>query len=62
MSTIMDQKKLEQAIKWIDEQLQDGKEIKTLLNEVGMRYNLGPKDMEFLRRFFSEKKNLDFKD
>lgn len=62
MSTIMDNKKLEQAIKWIDESLQAGKNLSQLLQEVGMRFNLGPKETAFLERFFkSNSKDMQTK-
>ncbi|KUJ95008.1 MAG: hypothetical protein PWR24_302 [Desulfonauticus sp.] len=57
MSTIMDQKRVEQAIRWIDGELQEKKDLTKLLEEVGMRFNLSPQEMEFVLRFFKEEKN-----
>lgn len=57
MSTIMPQSELERrAITWISEKLREkgAPPLVTILNEAGMRFNLGPKDMEFLERFFKE--------
>ncbi len=55
MATIMpDEKKVRDAIKWVDAGLQEGQDIDALLREVGMRFNLGPKDDEFVYRFFKE--------
>ena len=43
------------AIKWISEQHSEtGKPLKSLLEEAAMRFNLSPKDMEFMERFFAE--------
>ncbi len=57
MSTIMPQSELQRrAITWISEQLREkgAKPLVKILDEAGMRFNLGPKDMEFLERFFKE--------
>jgi hypothetical protein len=53
----MDQKRVEQAIRWIDGELQEKKDLTKLLEEVGMRFNLSPQEMEFVLRFFKEEKN-----
>lgn len=43
------------AIKWISEQHSEtGKPLKSLLEEAAMRFNLSPKDMEFMERFYAE--------
>lgn len=43
------------AIKWISEQQgATGKTHRALLEEAAMRFNLSPKDMEFLDRFYKE--------
>lgn len=56
--TIMPQSELtRKAVKWITEMQQDPNEDKTLqqlMEEAGMRFNLGPKDIEFLQRFFNQ--------
>ncbi|WP_291321622.1 hypothetical protein [Desulfonatronospira sp.] len=60
MSTIMpENKKVRQAVQWVDEGIQEGKKLDRLLSEAGMRFNLGPKDEEFLHKFFSEKRTAD---
>ncbi len=54
MSTIMpESKKVRDAIKWVDSEKQEGKDLDALLNEVGMRFNLGPKEEGFVRDFFT---------
>ncbi len=53
MATIMpEDKKIRQAVRWVDEGLREGKNLESLLNEAGMRFNLGPKDEQFLFKFF----------
>jgi hypothetical protein len=53
MTTIMPEKKnVEKAIKWIDNGLKDGKDINQLLKQVGMLFNLGPKDEQFVYNFY----------
>ncbi len=43
------------AIKWISEQrTETGKSVESLLEEAAMRFNLSPKDMEFMERFYAE--------
>ncbi|CCO24645.1 hypothetical protein [Maridesulfovibrio hydrothermalis] len=43
------------AIKWISEQrTETGKPFAALLEEAAMRFNLSPKDMEFMERFYAE--------
>ncbi|WP_432736396.1 hypothetical protein [Maridesulfovibrio sp. FT414] len=43
------------AIKWISEKrLETGRELPSLLEEAAMRFNLSPKDMEFMERFYAE--------
>ncbi|MBT8762347.1 hypothetical protein KFV02_00170 [Desulfohalobiaceae bacterium Ax17] len=55
MTTIIpDKKKVERAIKWIDSGLKEGKDIEQLLREVGMHFNLGPKDEQFLYDFYKK--------
>ena len=59
MATIMPQSELcRKAVTWIDEQLRDkpGANPAKLVEEAAMRFNLGPKDCEFLTRFFKENK------
>jgi hypothetical protein len=46
------------AVAWICELRDNGDEraLPVLIEEAGVRFNLGPKDMEFLLRFFKENK------
>jgi hypothetical protein len=48
---------IRRAIKWISEQLQSGTEanINKLINEAILKFDLSPKDAEFLYRFYLEK-------
>ena len=52
MSTIMPQSELaRKALAWISaERADSGKPLPKLIEEACMRFNLGPKDAEFLRR------------
>lgn len=60
MSTIIPRSELlKRAITWISEQkdrceLVDVPCLKRLLDEAGMRFNLSPRDTEFLRKFVFE--------
>ena len=57
MTTIMPQSELtRKAIAWICEAMenQTDKGLVALIEEAGVRFNLGPKDMEFLQRFYKE--------
>jgi len=47
------------AISWISEMQQDDsdKSLDKLLEEAAVRFNLGPKDVEFLQRFYNDKKD-----
>jgi hypothetical protein len=47
---------LRQAIKWIDAERQDNpkKSLPKLVEEAGLKFNLSPKDAEFLMRFLRE--------
>lgn len=45
------------AIAWISEMLDEGaKPLSALIEDAAMRFNLGPKDVEFLERFYKENK------
>jgi hypothetical protein len=48
---------LRRAVKWVSEERQynPGKESKTLIEEACMKFNLSPKDEEFLLRHLLEK-------
>ncbi|WP_320169739.1 hypothetical protein [Maridesulfovibrio sp.] len=43
------------AVKWISEQRSEtGRSLDSLLEEAAMRFNLSPRDMEFMERFYAE--------
>ena len=50
--------KLRQAVRWISEEKQEGKEkgIQKLIREAGLRFNLSPKEEEYLISFYDEGK------
>jgi hypothetical protein len=55
MGTIQPEgKNVSKAIKWISENLKEDKTLlpKTLIEEAGARFNLSPKDEEFLMSFY----------
>jgi hypothetical protein len=56
MPTIMPQSELtRKAVTWISEQRQEtGKSVVRLIDEASMRFNLGPMDAEFLKKFFAQ--------
>lgn len=57
MATIQPKgEKVRQAVKWISgERLDDErKSLSNLIQEASMRFNLSPKDEEFLRVFYEE--------
>lgn len=58
MTTVMPQSELlRKSVNWISEQrAETGKSLGKLIEEAGMRFNLGPKDQDFLRQFLSEAK------
>ena len=59
MATIQPKgEKVRQAVKWIAaERLEDEKKaFSSLIQEAGSRFNLSPKEEEFLRDFYQEKK------
>ena len=60
MATIQPKgEKIRQAVKWISsERLEDEKkEIVLLIQEAALKFNLSPKDEEFLMSFYREKKD-----
>lgn len=56
MATIKPQSELlKQAVAWVSEQMKEKPgSLPKFLEDAGMRFNLGPKDQEFLKKFFSE--------
>ena len=60
MTTVMPQSELtRKAITWISEEQEAGNEkrLVALLEEAAVRFNLSPKDVEFLQRFYKEKQD-----
>ena len=58
MATIQPKgEKLRQAVKWISAERQEDedKAIQKLIQEAALRFNLSPKDEEFLLSFYSER-------
>ena len=57
MATIQPQgESVRQAVKWISSEKKedDEKNLVKLIQEAAIRFNLSPKDEEFLRTFYSE--------
>ncbi len=53
MTTVMPQSELmRKAVSWVAEQQSTGAPLAKILEEAGMRFNLSPKDQDFLRGFF----------
>lgn len=58
MSTIMPEgKRIRDAVKWIDEEQKGGRDLKVLVNEAGPRFDLSPKELEFLKGFYLDQEN-----
>jgi hypothetical protein len=49
---------IKRAVKWISEHLQENPDqvVQKLVNEAILRFNLSPKDAEFLIKFYSSQK------
>lgn len=47
---------IRQAVKWISEEIKEGenRKIRLLIQEASMRFNLSPKDEEFLICFYEQ--------
>ena len=59
MATIQPKgEKLRQAVRWISEEQQECKEkgVRTLICEAALRFNLSPKEEEYLISFYEEGK------
>jgi len=56
MATVMPQGELlRKAVTWISEGLKETKKSQAvLIEDAAIRFNLGPKDTEFLTKFFKE--------
>ncbi|MFH1155911.1 MAG: hypothetical protein V1793_19040 [Pseudomonadota bacterium] len=52
---------MRKAVKWISEERREkpGKNIVSLVDEAGMRFNLSPEEAEFLLRFIKESREKD---
>ena len=60
MATIVPQSELtRKAIAWISEmqEKESSKDLETLLDDAAMRFNLSPKDVEFLQRFYKDEQS-----
>jgi hypothetical protein len=58
MSTILPEgETLRRAVKWVSENLKDDPDqpVQRLVNDAILRFDISPKDSEFLTRFFSHK-------
>ena len=59
MATIQPKgEKLRQAVRWISEEKQEGREtgIQKLIREAALRFNLSPREEEYLISFYKEGK------
>ena len=55
MSTVMPQSELlRKAITFISEERDSGKAVHQLVDEAAMRFNLSPKDTQYLTNFFKD--------
>ena len=61
MPTVMDKKgdNIARAVNYIDEKLKEDSSLKLhrLISEAGMRFNLSPKDEEYVLRLFKDRKS-----
>nr|WP_321257214.1 hypothetical protein [uncultured Pseudodesulfovibrio sp.] len=60
MTTIMPQSELmRKAVAWISEKIKNNPDSKfvALVEKAAVRFNLSPKDVEFLQRFFQKKQD-----
>ncbi|EPR42272.1 hypothetical protein dsx2_0199 [Desulfovibrio sp. X2] len=55
MATIVPQSELHRkAVEWISRGLQEGKDLRALIAEAGMRFNMSPLDVEALERLYKD--------
>lgn len=55
MATVVPQSELmKRAIAWISEAIKTKGSFGAVIDEASMRFNLSPKDVEFLKKFFTE--------
>ena len=51
---------IRKAVQWVSKMRQEGKApLSSLIDQASVRFNLSPKDSDFLIRFFSEEKAPD---
>jgi len=56
MATVVPQSDLmKRAITWLSEAIEKKGTFAAVIDEASMRFNLSPKDVEFLKKFFTEK-------
>ncbi len=53
-----EEQNVRRAVKWIGEELQEGGSLDDLLHRAGMMFNLGPKQDQFVRKFFKDPDNI----
>lgn len=61
MATIMPEKeKIKQAVKWISGELKENevKTVSSLIQAAALRFNLSPKEEEFLSCFYEENREI----
>jgi hypothetical protein len=49
--------KLRKAVRWISEETSDSKKAFDLISEASIRFNLSPKETDYLHRFLTENKD-----
>jgi hypothetical protein len=55
MTTIMpDSEQVQKAIKWVSANLEEGKSLQKLVEQAVFKFDLSPKDTDFLTNFFRE--------
>ena len=55
MSTIMPEgKRVRDAVAWIEEERRSNTNLRELVDQAGLRFDLNPKEYEFLKKFFLE--------
>lgn len=47
-------KKVQDAFRWISEQASENKDYKKLIQEAAFKYNLNPKQEDYLKRLFQD--------
>lgn len=54
---------VKRAVIWVSEEIRENpcKSLTAVLDEAAMRFNLGPQDWDFLRRFFKQNDSSEHK-